>query len=98
MEKEILLFNRAIYKKENYEQALEMTKELVEKAKEEKGAIIYDMYEDINIENSICILEKWETMEDLENHWKSEHFNKIVPALGDLTIDQSEVYKFSKLD
>lgn len=94
--KEILLFNRKIFKKEDYNLAKSLIDELVEKSQKEKGAIIYDVYKDKENEFGLCIFEKWASEEDLENHSKSEHFNELVPKIGSLAIEKTEIFKFEK--
>lgn len=98
MGKEIFLFNRETFSKDNYEEARALALELAEEARKEKGALMYDVFEDVGLDYTICILEKWETYEDLENHWKAEHFNTIVPKLTRMAKDRTEVFKFRKID
>ncbi|RVU55552.1 putative quinol monooxygenase [Anaerosphaera multitolerans] len=91
------LFNRKIFKKENYDEALELIKKLVDESQKEEGCIIYDVYRDCDNELGLCIYEEWEGQEYLSAHQESAHFKELVPKIGALAEEKSPVYKFEKL-
>ena len=93
----MLLFNRKIFPKDKYDQALELIEELVRESKKEEGCLIYDVYRDLDNELGLCIFEKWEGEEYLRAHMESEHFKNLVPKIGALAQEKSPLYKFEKL-
>ena len=94
----MLLFNRKIFKEENYDQALELIKELVAESQKEDGCIIYDVYKDMDNELGLCIFEKWEDEESLEKHMNSEHFKRLVPKIGALAEEKTPIFKFTAME
>ena len=70
--------------------------ELVEKTRLEDGCIAYELYKDINNENTLFIIEEWESQEHLEAHKKTEHFTRIVPIISEFRI-KSEINILNKL-
>lgn len=83
-------------KKENVEKVLELCKELVEETRKEEGCIAYELFESNEDQTILTFIEEWTTQEALEAHFKSPHFVKIVPQLGDLMIKEGEVDLYSK--
>ena len=66
-------------------EVLEIIKELVEKTREEKGCIKYELFQDVESEGAITFIEEWESREALGDHMASEHFKRIVPQIKDYT-------------
>ncbi|SHH10944.1 Quinol monooxygenase YgiN [Anaerosphaera aminiphila DSM 21120] len=91
------LFNRKIFKKENYEEALKLIRELVAESQKEEGCIVYEVYQDLDSEFGLCIYEEWEGIEYLAAHQETEHFIKLVPQIGALAEEKSPLYKFGKI-
>lgn len=83
-------------KKSQVETFKVLTKELILKSKEEDGCIAYDLYEDMNNPNILTFVEIWSDEEAIERHNQSEHFQKIVPKLGNL-IETKEVNLYKKV-
>lgn len=90
------LFNRKIYREEDYDKVLDMVKELVEKSQQEEGCIEYDYFFDVENKFGICIYEEWEEGDYLTKHQQTEHFKRLVPKLGELAIEHSPLYLFKK--
>lgn len=82
---------------EDLEGILDSYKELIEKTREEKGCISYDLFQGLKDAKSIIMVEEWETLEDLQNHSKSEHFLKIVPKLEEYMVGEGKVNIYKKL-
>lgn len=80
---------------EKKEEALAVFSELIAETRKEKGNISYNLHELIDDPNVVAMIEVWESMEDLEAHLKSEHFNRLIPKIGPMTAEESrlEVYK-----
>lgn len=46
-------------------------KELVEKSRFEEGCISYSLYKDIDNDNIYTIIEEWQNIESLHNHFQT---------------------------
>ncbi len=79
------------------EEFIELAKELVEESNKESGCISYNLYEDINNENIVTFVEVWETIEDIENYNKSDHFKRVVLKLRKLQMEDSIVNLYKKM-
>ena len=64
-----------------------MANELSKKTWEEEGCISYSYCKKVNenSQNRFNIIEKWASMADLEAHFRSEHFRKLVPAMDEMS-------------
>ena len=75
-------------KKDTY---LQLTKELIEKSRQEAGCISYDLFQDINDASVLTFIEEWQDKKAIELHNNSEHFTRIIPLLADLRVGNGEV-------
>ncbi len=48
----------------------------------EKGCQRCDFYQSIEDENRLCLVEEWDTQENLMAHTKSEHFKVLLGAMN----------------
>ena len=78
-------------------EVLEIIKELVEKTREEKGCIKYELFQDAESEGAITFIEEWESREALGEQMASEHFKRIVPQIKDYTEKDGEISIYTKL-
>lgn len=62
----------------------ELTKELVEKSQAEAGNIMYTSNQSTADERVHCFIEIWKDQEAIDIHNASEHFQRIIPQLGEL--------------
>lgn len=81
-------------KKETY---LQLTKELIEKSRQEAGCISYSLFQDINDDFVVTFIEEWKDEEAINLHNNSEHFKRIVPLLADLRIGNGEVNLYKEI-
>ena len=69
-------------------------KELVEKSRLEEGCISYSLYKDIDNDNIYTIIEEWQNIESLHNHFQTAHFKtlteKIKPYIKECIINKYE--------
>jgi quinol monooxygenase YgiN len=80
------------------EEFLALVKELVEKSRAEEGNIYYDLWEDIKDPNVLTFIEEWKDQEAINIHNASEHFTRIVPQIGRLTVEGgSEVRLYTQI-
>lgn len=61
---------------------LTLAKELAEKSAAEDGCIEYRLFVDREDDYHFVIVEEWENMERVEAHRQTEHFTRIMPAVG----------------
>ena len=76
---------------------LQLTKELIEKSRQEAGCISYNLFEDINDASVLTFIEEWQDKKAIEIHNNSEHFTRIVPLLANLRIGTGEVNLYKEL-
>ena len=48
----------------------------------EKGCLRCDFYQSMEDKNELCILEEWDTRENLDSHLKSERFRVLRGAMS----------------
>lgn len=73
----------------------ELGRELVAASKNDEGNIDYSLNRSVTDPSVFCFLEVWESKEALEAHMAAEHFQRIVPQIGELTeqdTNQTDLY------
>ncbi|WP_319372120.1 putative quinol monooxygenase [uncultured Ilyobacter sp.] len=80
----ITVVAKSVLKDGKTEEFKNLTKELIEETRKEKGCIEYILYEDIENEGTFTFIEKWEDIDCLKAHFESAHFKKLGPQLGEL--------------
>lgn len=80
---------------ENRKEFLQTLHPLIDRIRHEKGCIRYEVYQDVENENTFILVEEWDTQADLDEHLRSEKFAVLLGALR-LLSDTPEV-KFSML-
>ena len=68
-------------KNEHINTAKPLFREILEATRKEKGCIEYRLYEQEDEPGLYVFVEDWESMEDLNNHFATEHFKRIVPII-----------------
>ena len=68
-------------KSEHIATAKPLFREILEATRKEKGCIEYRLHEKEDEPGLYVFVEEWESMEDLKNHFETEHFKRIVPQL-----------------
>lgn len=76
---------------------LQLTKELIEKSRQETGCISYHLFQDINDASVLTFIEEWQDKKAIDLHNTSEHFTRIVPLLADLRIGTGEVNLYKEI-
>ena len=51
---------------------------LIEPTRNEKGCLGYDVFEDIENKNSFCLVERWASMKELDDHQRTERFAVLM--------------------
>ena len=78
-------------KEDKVDKFLELSKELVKETLKEKGCISYGMYQDEKEATTLIMVEEWKTMEDLDRHLASEHFERIFPKMSEYMTKEGEL-------
>ncbi|WP_160692046.1 putative quinol monooxygenase [Clostridium sp. C2-6-12] len=84
-------------KKDNVDEVLKLSKELVEATVKENGCISYEMYQDVKDNNILTMIETWENKEALTKHSQSEHFQRIVPLMSTYMEKPAEMNIYTKV-
>lgn len=93
----IKVVTKNFVKEENLGEILEIYKELVDLTRKEKGCIRYELYQDEKNPTILTMIELWESKMDLEEHFKSEHFTRIVPQLKEFMTRETEINVYNKM-
>jgi len=57
---------------------LQTIQAIIERVKQEKGCLDAIGYQDIDDDNTFCLVEKWESQRDLDNHIKYNTFSALL--------------------
>ncbi|MFL0198484.1 putative quinol monooxygenase [Clostridium sp. WILCCON 0269] len=87
----------SIIKEGQKEKYLQLTKELIEKSRQEVGCISYGLFQDINDDSILAFIEEWQDAEAVQQHNNSEHFKRIVPVLAELLIGTGEINIYKEI-
>lgn len=83
-------------KKDNVEEVLKLSKELIEETVKENGCLGYEMYKDVKENNILTMIETWENKEALTNHSQSEHFKRITTLMSNYMEKPAEMNIYTK--
>jgi quinol monooxygenase YgiN len=60
---------------------LQTIEAMSESISKERSCLSRHIYQDMENENILCLLEEWENQDDLENHLKSDRFAALLGAI-----------------
>ena len=63
---------------------------MLEPTRVERGCISYYLYEDIENQNTLALVEEWKTRDDFERHIRTENYRRLL-ALMDLLSEPPEL-------
>ena len=63
---------------EKRKEVLQTLLSMIEATRKEKGCRNYQVFQDIQDENVFCLVQEWETREDLEHHMRSDRFSVVL--------------------
>lgn len=69
----------------NLEDFMILANEMIELTRKEDGCIEYVLFQDEKDPRHFSYIETWDSREQLEKHFNSEHFKRLVPQLGELS-------------
>ena len=91
----ILVLAKAYPKDEDSKnQIIEFSKDLIKNSKAEEGNIDYNLYEDTS-DDYLMFVEKWESIEILKKHMKTDHFLKFGQSIEGLVSDNLGIEVFN---
>ena len=67
---------------------------LVEKSRNDKGCVAYDLFQSTGRPRVMMFCETWVSQADLDAHAASEHFNTIVPRIEALSLGGLKLERF----
>ena len=86
----------SVLKKGKKREFEEVAQDLIKKTQAEDGCLSYDLYEDINDENVVAMLEEWRDQESIDAHFQTEHLKSAAAKFNELR-DSSQIRFFRKL-
>ena len=63
---------------EKRKEVLQTLLSMIGAIRQEKGCRSYQVFQDIEDENVFCLVQEWETREDLEHHMRSDRFGVLL--------------------
>ena len=93
----IKIVAKSVIKDGQKETYLQLTKELIEKSRQEAGCISYNLFQDINDDSVLTFIEEWQDQKAIDLHNNTEHFTRIVPLLAELRIGKGEVNLYKEI-
>lgn len=84
------------FKNEDVNKVIELFSEMVKKTREENGCVRYELFQDTKNRGILTLLEEWSDMISFEKHLKTEHYLKIIPEIGKLSIKEKDVNIYEK--
>ena len=78
-------------KEDKIKEFLELANELVEKTRKENGCVNYNLLQGLNDQQTLIMVEEWESAEVLKAHMASAHFTSIIPKMTLLTSKKEEI-------
>jgi quinol monooxygenase YgiN len=76
----ILVFIKMKVKPEKRKELSQTLHSIVEKMRKESGCVHAGLYQDVENENDVFVIEEWETQEDSDNHLRSDIFTVLIGA------------------
>ena len=80
--------------KQNYDQVVNITKELVAASQKDNGCVAYDLFQSTTRQDVLMICETWKDAESLSAHEKADHFVALVPKIQGLAAMKLEKFEF----
>ena len=80
--------------KQNYDQVVNIAKELVAASQKDTGCVAYDLFQSTTRQDVLMICETWKDAESLSAHEKADHFVALVPKIQGLAAMKLEKFEF----
>ena len=80
----IIVHGRVPLLEDAQEQAMEVFEVMATETREEHGCISYELFFNVEAPNELLIIQQWESVEDMEAHFRSDHMAWFLDQLPDL--------------
>jgi len=87
---------RIVAPDEKRSEAMEVLRSLKEPTEVSRGCLGCRILQDVDNRYALTCVEYWETLEDLEQHIRSERFRRLLPYI-DMSVEPPEV-EFDRID
>jgi quinol monooxygenase YgiN len=71
------------------------SRELIKSTRLEEGCISYDLYANIEDEDTLLMIEQWKNKEVLNTHMQTEHFKSFGMDIKDLLAKEIDITLYS---
>lgn len=65
---------------DHHREFVQTMQSLLRPIREQKGCLRSRLYFELGEEDSVCLIEEWQSMEDFDNHLRSEYFEVLLGA------------------
>ena len=83
-------------KPEKIQEFVGLCKKLVDETVNEEGCIEYGLYQELQNQEILTMLEEWRDESSLDEHMKSNHFVEILPLVSKCLVKETEVSVYKK--
>jgi quinol monooxygenase YgiN len=73
-----------------------LCKKLVDETVNEEGCIEYGLYQELQNQEILTMLEEWRDESSLDEHMKSNHFVETLPLVSKCLVKETEVSVYKK--
>lgn len=84
-------------KKNKIDEILKIYKALVDKSRNDEGCISYELFQDVNDESILTIIEQWENKKALDNHLSDSDFKVLISKTSDLLEKETEINIYKQI-
>ncbi|MBN1469954.1 MAG: antibiotic biosynthesis monooxygenase [Fusobacteriaceae bacterium] len=84
-------------KKEKVKHLVEMFIQMKNNVEKYEGCLSYNIYKDEDNEKIITLIHEWETIEHVDNYYKSSYFLEVLEKLVEYLEKESEINIYSKI-
>lgn len=84
-------------KKNKADEILKIYKVLVDKSRNDEGCISYELFQDVNDESILTIIEQWENKKALDNHLSDRDFKILISKTSDLLEKETEINVYKQI-
>ena len=75
----------------------QIASELIDKTRQEKGNISYELYQNNKNEQILTFIEEWKNQKALETHMETNHFRTALPKFQKISTVEPEINTYTKV-
>jgi len=94
----ISIIARNSVRAEKIEEFKAWARELVTETRKEPGCIAYALNQDLKDPTVLTFIERWEDQAAIDAHFRSSHFTRIVPKLGEFQSGPGDVRLYHEVE